>query len=138
MNEIATMASLMRTSVFQKIFIKPIGLRPSRVPATSAAKKHPVPVAESQLKSYRAASGVGFETTGAARVIALCRYGTSHPGGPGRTLPSASTTRNAGVVALFIASLLFGRPHQSTKIERIANGIHAFRTCPAVYLRGAT
>src|SRR5258707_773526 len=97
MNEIATIASRIRTSVRQKIFINCTGPCPSNNPETIAAKKHPVPVAESQLRSYRAASGVGFATTGADREIALCRYGISHPGGPGRTFPFGNTTLNDGV-----------------------------------------
>src|SRR6266699_3079937 len=126
MKEIAIIASRIRTSVFQKILINCRGLRPSSSPETIAAKKQPVPVAESQLKSYRAASGVGFNTTGTAREMALCKYGTSHPGGPGRILPSASTTRKAGVVASFMASFILGKPQRSTNIDRIAKGIQAF------------
>src|SRR5208283_2095822 len=99
MNEIATIASRIRTSVRQNVLINCSGLSPSSNPETIAAKKQPVPVAESQLKSYRAASGVGFATIGAAREMALCRIGTSHPGGPGRTFPFAKTTLKAGVVA---------------------------------------
>src|SRR5437764_14256231 len=73
MNEIAMTASFMRLSVDQKILASCTGPTPSNRPATIAAKKHPVPVAESQLKSYRAASGVSLVTTGAARVTARCR-----------------------------------------------------------------
>ena len=67
MNEIAIIASRIRTSVRQKIFISRAGLTPSSSPATIAARKQPVPVAESQLKSYLAGSGVGLATTGADR-----------------------------------------------------------------------
>ena len=74
-----------------------------------AATKHPVPVAESQLKSNRAGSGVSFVTTGAARVTALCSNGTSH----------------TWVVARLIALFTGCRPHTSTVSDRIANGIHA-------------
>ena len=75
MNEIATIASRIRTSVFQKIFINCTGPRPSNKPETIAAKKHPVPVAESQLKSYRAASGVGFdEAWNLAACLAVNRF----------------------------------------------------------------
>jgi len=42
------------------------GRRPSKAPAISAARKHAVPVAVSQLKSNLAFSGVGFATTGDA------------------------------------------------------------------------
>src|SRR5208283_5963740 len=120
MNEIAIMARRIRTSVRQKIFSNRTGLCPSNNPETIAAKKQPVPVAESQLKSYLAASGVGFGTTGAAREMALRKYGTAHPGGPGRTCPLGSTTRNACVGARFISSLILGNPHSSTNSERIA------------------
>ncbi len=41
----------MRTRVRQKTLIRRSGLRPRNKPATIAAKKQPVPVAESQLKS---------------------------------------------------------------------------------------
>src|SRR5215471_2526424 len=132
MKEMAIIARRIRTQVFQKIFISRTGLRPSKRPATIAAKKHPVPVAESQFRSKRAASGVGLATTGVARDTALCRNGTSHPGGPGRTLPLGSITWNDGVVAWFMASLTEGRPHSRTKRERITKGIHAFAICGAV------
>src|SRR6266704_2380737 len=119
MKEIASTASFMRFRVDQKIFPSWAGPTPSKSPATIAAKKQPVPVAESQLKSYRAASGVSLVTTGAARLIALCRNGTSH----------------TGVVARFIAPLTAGRPHTSTKTERMANGIQALMIWPAVCRR---
>jgi hypothetical protein len=67
MNEIAIIASRMRTSVRQKTLMSRTGPSPSNNPETMAAKKHPVPVADSQLKSYRAGSAVGLDTTGAAR-----------------------------------------------------------------------
>ncbi len=67
------MASFMRFTVRQKICANRAGETPSRSPAKIAARKHPVPVADNQLKSKRAASGVGLATTGAARVMALCR-----------------------------------------------------------------
>src|SRR6266851_9526537 len=130
MKEIAITASRMRTRVRQKVFASRLGLMPSSNPDRIAARKHPVPVAESQLKSYRAASGVGLATTGTARETALCRSGTSQPGGPGRTFPSGSTTLKAGVVARFMASLILGKPQRRTKSDRIANGIQAFNTWP--------
>src|SRR2546430_12860677 len=119
MNEIAMTASFMRLSVDQKILASCTGPTPSNRPATIAAKKHPVPVAESQLKSYRAASGVSLVTTGAARVTARCRKGTSQ----------------TGVVALFIAPLTAGRPHTSTKTERIPDGIQGLEIRPPVCRR---
>src|SRR5437660_4988264 len=121
MKEMAMTASFMRFSVYQKIFASWTGPTPSTRPAMIAAMKHPVPVAESQLKSYRAASGVSLVTTGAARVTALCNKGTFQ----------------MGVVALLMAPLIDGRPHTSTVSDRIANGIQALAICPAVYLRAA-
>src|SRR3989442_9402353 len=118
MKEIAITASFMRFSVYQKILASWTGRTPSRRPAIIAAMKHPVPVAESQLKSYRAASGVSLVTTGAARVTALCSKGTFQ----------------IGVVALLMAPLIAGRPQTSTVSDRIANGIQALATCPGVCL----
>jgi hypothetical protein len=51
MKEIAIIASRMRTRVRQKVFISVIGLMPNSKPERIAARKQPVPVAESQLKS---------------------------------------------------------------------------------------
>src|SRR5437879_7677431 len=103
MKEIAMTASFMRFRVDQKIFASWAGPTPSRSPATIAAKKQPVPVAESQLKSYRAASGVSLVTTGAARVSALCRYGTSQ----------------TGVTARFTAPLTAGKPPENRNTEEL-------------------
>src|SRR6266550_4692313 len=119
MNEMAMTASFMRFSVDQKIFASCAGRTPRARPAMIAAMKHPVPVAESQLKSKRAASGVSLATTGAARDTALCSNGTAQ----------------TGVVARLIAPFTAGRPHTSTVSDKIANGIHALRIWPAVYLR---
>src|SRR3989442_316748 len=119
MNEMAMTASFMRFSVYQKIFASWTGPTPRARPAMIAAMKHPVPVAESQLKSKRAASGVSLATTGAARDTALCSSGTAQ----------------TGVVARLMALLIAGRPHANTVSDKIANGIHALRIWPAVYLR---
>src|SRR6266852_4943894 len=131
MQVIATIANLNRTRVRPKIWNILPGLSPRMRPAKRAARKQPVPVAVSQLRSNRAASAVGFATTGAVRNTLACKYGQSHPAGPGRGLPSAITTLNEGVVALFIANFTVGNPHTRTKRERIANGIHAFAIWPA-------
>src|ERR1044072_92792 len=109
MNEIATIATRIRTSVRQKVEASFAGLSPSSRPARIAAMKHPVPVAESQLKSKRAASGVGLVTTGAARVMALWRSGTDH----------------VTVVDRLIAPFTAGSPQSSTMSDRIGEGIHA-------------
>src|SRR5205809_3914592 len=119
MKEIAMTASFMRFSVYQKIFASWTGPTPRTIPAMIAAMKQPVPVAESQLKSYRAASGVSLVTTGAARVTALWSKGTCQ----------------IGVVARLMAPLMDGSPHKNTKTDRIANGIQALTICPAVCLR---
>ena len=121
MKEMATTASFMRFSVCQKILASWTGPTPRTSPAMIAATKHPVPVAENQLKSYRAASGVSLDTTGAARVTALWSSGTFQ----------------IGVVVRLMAPLMAGRPHTSTVIDRIANGIQAFAIWPAVCLRVA-
>src|SRR5216683_5074045 len=107
-----------------------LGFSPRSTPDRRAAKKQPVPVAVNQLKSKRAASAAGFSTTGVVRDTLACRYGQSHPGGPGRTLPSGITTLKEGVVDLFIASFTEGNPHTSTNTERMANGIQALAICP--------
>src|SRR5579883_2476716 len=74
MKEMAMIARRMRLSVCRKMLARRMGDTPSRRPETMAARKHPVPVAESQLKSYRAASGVGLATTGAEDGVVEIRY----------------------------------------------------------------
>ena len=111
----------MRDTVWPKILSIAPGPSPSSAPASSAARKHPVPVAVSQLKSNLAFSAVGIATTGWARKTVLCRYGTSHP-----------PVLNAGVVAFPIAAFTLGSPHIKTNKERIANGSHALAICPPV------
>src|SRR5712691_13299335 len=130
MQVIATMANLNRTRVRPKIWNILPGLRPRTRPAKSAARKQPVPVAVSQLRSNRAASAVAFCTTGAARNTFACKYGQSHPAGPGRGLPSAITTLKEGVVALFITNFTEGNPHTRTNRDRVAKGIQALPIWP--------
>src|ERR1700686_4663665 len=108
------------------------GPRPRISPETRAARKQPVPVAVSQLKSKRAASAAGFATTGAVRKTLLWGPGQAHPAGPGRFLQSGNLTVKAGVVALFMASLMLGKPQASTNSERMANGNQALAIWPAV------
>src|SRR2546430_14432549 len=131
MQVIAMMAKRKRTRVLPKMRnIRPkLSLR--RSPARMAARKQPVPVAVSQLKSKRATSGVGLATTGVVRETFPWRYGQSQPAGPGRGLPSAITTLNEGVVASLMAVLIDRSPQHRTKIDRITKGIHAFAVCPA-------
>src|SRR5215471_15323841 len=120
MQAMATMAKRIRLSVFAKILTSGPGPRPNKIPLNSAARKHAVPVAVSQLKSNFAFSGVGLATTGCPRKTALCRYGTFHP-----------PFTNSGVVALPIAVLMEGKPQHNTRADRIAKGIHAFAICAA-------
>src|SRR2546423_12133861 len=131
MQVIAMMANRRRTRVLQKMpnIRRKLSLR--RSPARIAARKQPVPVAVSQLKSKRAASGVGLVTTGIVRETLPWRYGQSQPAGPGRGLPSAITTLNEGVVASLRVFLIEGSPQQRTKMDRIMKSIHAFAVCPA-------
>src|SRR5437868_404011 len=130
MQVIAMIANRKRTSVLMKMpnIRRKLSLR--RSPARMAARKQPVPVAVSQLKSKRAASGVGLAATGIVRETFPWRNGQSQPAGPGRDLPSAITTLKEGVVALLRAFLIEGSPQHKTKIERITKGIHAFAVCP--------
>src|SRR5437764_15193885 len=131
MQVIAMMANRRRTRVLPKMpSIRPkLSLR--RRPAKIAARKQPVPVAVSQLKSKRAASGVGLAATGIVRRTFPWRKGQSQPAGPGRGLPSSITTLNEGVVASLSEFLIEGNPQHRTKIDRIRKGIHAFAVCPA-------
>src|SRR2546421_1285058 len=108
MQVIATTANRNRTRVWPKIWKILPGLRPRRRAARIAAKKQPVPVAVSQLKSKRAASAVAFCTTGTVRNTLACKYGQSHPAGPGRGLPSGLITFKAGVGGWFIANFSAG------------------------------
>src|ERR1700722_33574 len=125
MQVMAMMAKRKRQRGQPKIFRILAGPSPRIRPETRAARKQPVPVAVSQLKSKRAASAAGFATTGAVRKTLLWSAGQSQPAGPGRFLPSGMTTVKAGVVALFMASLMLGRPHARTKSERTAKGSQA-------------
>src|SRR5580658_2939774 len=131
MQVMATMANRRRASVPPKIFRILMGPRPRMTPERRAARKQAVPVAVSQLKSKRAASAAGLATTGGVRKTLLWSAGQSHPAGPGRFLPSGMTTVKAGVVALFMASLMLGRPQARTKSERIAKGSQALAIWPA-------
>src|SRR2546428_7212784 len=96
MQVIATIANLNRTRVRPKIWNILPGLRPRMRLAKRAARKQPVPVAVSQLRSNRAASAVGFATTGVVRKTLACKYGQSHPAGPAPGLPSAKQTFTKG------------------------------------------
>src|SRR5439155_3983484 len=68
----------------------------------------PVPVADSQTKSNRAASGVGFGTTGAVRMTAPCSPGMSQRS-----------------VTWLSAALVAGSPQVKTNTVRRAHGTQA-------------
>src|ERR1700719_1135191 len=131
MQVIAMIANRRRTRVLNKMPSMRLKLSLRSSPARTAARKQPVPVAVSQLKSKRAASGVGLAATGIVRETLPWSQGQSQPAGPGRGLPSSITTLNEGVVASLRAFLIEGSPQHRTKSDRIRKGIHAFAVCPA-------
>src|SRR2546430_15820945 len=109
MQVIAMMAKRKRTRVLPKMLSIRLKLSPRRSPATMAARKQPVPVAVSQLKSKRAASGVGLAATGIVRENFPWRYGQAQPGGPGHGLPSGHSNLEGRVVVSFTAFFNVGR-----------------------------
>src|SRR5262245_47452118 len=80
----------------------------SQIADAAAAKKMPVPVADSQTKSNFASSAFGAGTTGAVRTIALSRPGTGYCG-----------------VTRFNSFFTCGSPQAKTKSVRSTQGIHA-------------
>src|SRR5713101_7501988 len=96
--EIASTANRIRKTVCPNNRISFIGPTPRIVPPTMAARKQPVPVAESQMKGNFAPSGVGFGTTGLSREIMRCS-GVFHP-----PLGFPSAVTQEGVVWTFIQS----------------------------------
>src|SRR5262249_18800219 len=78
MQAIASTAQRIRYSVCPKILMSFTGLTPRISPLTIAARKQPVPVAESHMKGNLAPSGVGLGTTGLSREI-LRWIGVSQP-----------------------------------------------------------
>src|SRR5579859_2410778 len=125
MQDMASTAHLIRNSVCPKIFINFPGLTLRMVPPTRAARKQPVPVAESQMKGKRAPSGVGLATTGLSR-NALLWMGVSQP-----PLGLPSAVRKAGVVCTFIQVFTGLKPQRNTNTERIRKGSHAWKVRPA-------
>src|SRR5215831_5257250 len=71
MQEIASTAQRIRYNVCPKILMSFTGLTPRISPPTIAARKQPVPVAESQMNWKRAPSGDGLPTTGLSRETLL-------------------------------------------------------------------
>src|SRR5262249_31969420 len=103
MQEIASTAQRIRYNVCPKILMSFTGLTPRISPPTIAARKQPVPVAESHIKGNLAPSGVGLATTGLSREI-LRWIGVSHP--PlGFVFPSGPVTGPAGGVCTLIPVL---------------------------------
>src|SRR5262252_3711929 len=119
MAEMASTAHRIRNNVYPKSLRSFARLTPRIKPPTIAARKQPVPVAESQMNGKRAPSGVGLGTTGWAREILLW-IGSSHP-----PLGLPSTVNHAGVVFTFIHVFTGLNPHRKTNTERIRNGSHA-------------
>src|SRR5689334_110129 len=126
MAEMASTAHRSRNNVYPKSLRSFARLTPRIRPPTIAARKQPVPVAESQMNGKRAPSGVGLGTTGWAREILLW-IGNSHP-----PLGLPSTVSQAGVVFTFIHVFTGLNPHRKTNTERIRNGSHALSVCPAL------
>src|SRR5258708_13803549 len=94
-----------------------------------AARKQPVPVAESQMKGNFAPSGVGFGTTGLSRDIIRCSA-VFHP-----PLGFPSAVHQEGRVWMFIQSFTGLYPHRKTQREMIRNGTHTLKSCPLVKRR---
>src|SRR5260370_2885493 len=120
--EIASTANRMRKSVCPNNCSSFNGRTPRIVPPTMAARKQPVPVAESQMKGNFAPSGVGFGTTGLSREIIRCS-GVFYP-----PLGFPSPVTQEGVVWMFIPPFTGLYPHRDTKRERIRNGTQALET----------
>jgi hypothetical protein len=85
-------------------------------PARMAAMKMLVPVAESQLIAYTAASGCACGTTGGTRKIIWCSVGT------GRRMTEIPSSH----------AFMLGRPHTNTRTLRMIQGVQARRTSAAV------
>src|SRR5262245_50825189 len=80
----------------------------SHAALTTAARRMPVPVADSQDRLYFASSVTGLGTTGAVRTTVLCSPGTSQLG-----------------VTRFSAFLASGSPQTNTKAVSSAHGTQA-------------
>src|SRR5258708_10419245 len=133
MAEIATTAKRIRKRVCPKTLSSFMGFTPRIKPPTMAARKQPVPVAESHMKAKTAPSGVGLPVTGLSREIFLSMgeiqplFVTGLPALSTTGLPSLSKVAwvQPGVVWRFIQSLIGLCPQRKTKTERTINGIQA-------------
>jgi hypothetical protein len=100
--------------------VRSAGENPITSPAMMAARRIPLPVAESQLSLKTASSGfvglsgVGFGTTGVVRTTTLCN----------------SATRNAGEDCLSKAVFTKGTPQMKTSRLSRTHGVHAARILP--------
>src|SRR5574343_1410555 len=81
-------------------------------PPTTADSKMPLPVADSKLNTYSAASAVGLGTTGGTFSISLCR-------------PSIA---NLGAKRPLSQVLVVGRPQANTNTVRMTQGVQALST----------
>src|SRR5438270_5111329 len=125
MAEIASTAQRMRKSVCPKTVNRLPMLTPRIKPPRIAARKQPVPVAESQMNANLAPSGVGLVVTGLSREILLW-IGVSQP-----PLALPSTVSQAGVVCTFIQVFTGLKPQRKTNMERIRKGSQALNVLPA-------
>src|SRR5215472_17517342 len=110
-------------------------LIPRTRPDSSAATKTPVPAADSQLMTKRAASGLAFGgATGGMRWTRLCRAGMSHAGR--ESVPESVESRNVVLnvtpeKTLFMKVLNFGKgggpllPQSTQQRIKIAHGSQA-------------
>src|SRR5262252_2167584 len=107
-------------------------------PVSSAATKTPVPAADSQLSTKRAASGFApSAATGGVRCTRLCRAGMSHAGNdsvPPNGEPSSvvlNVTEENRLLRYFLKS---GMPQIAQHRIRMTHGSNAYAVCAAVYL----
>src|SRR5215475_14589104 len=106
-----------RTSVCQKVLASSTGANPMTSPARSAARRIPLPVAESQFSVNTASSGlvglsgVGSATTGGVRTTTLCK----------------PVTLKAGEESLSNAVLTIGTPQMKTNRLNRIHGVQAAR-----------
>ena len=110
--------------------------RPSTRPVRIAATNTPVPAAESQLITKRAASGLAFTgATGGVRCTRLCRAGMSHAGSdsvPENFEPSSVVEKVTFENRLFRKVLNAGVPQSAQHRIRMTQGIQAYAVCPTV------
>src|SRR6266536_619979 len=112
-------------------------LRRITTPDRSAATNTPVPAAESQLMTKRAASGLAFgATTGGIRCTRLWRAGMSQAGSerlPANVDPSSVVLKVIPEKRLLRVVFQAGMPQIPQQTIRSAHGSHAYAVCPTEY-----